>query len=782
MAKNNKIEIEKILQKADEIKGNISRETLAISRENAFAGVYIAVKETLGLTTFEEQLEAAIYLDEMMVVQMQTGEGKTLSAVFTAVWNALCGKKVHILTFNDYLAQRDFNWMKPVYDYLGISLAVISENATLEERKIAYQSEVLYTTAKQAGFDYLTDFVADSGDKIIQSELDFAIVDEADSIMIDEGRNPLVIAAMTDVDEDFELESICSKINSLDENCYSVNLENHSVYLTDKGISVLENMLEIENLYDDENAVILTKINDVLQAFFMLEIDKDYMVRDGEIVLIDEFTGRAALNRHYPGFTHSAIELKHGLKPSRRGKIMGTIAMQFFLRRYKKLSGMTGTAYSAADEFDQLYGLPLAEISTHNPMVRIDHEIEVLTHSNAKWNAIISAIKDANEKGQPVLIGTENIAESQFLSEELNKIGIKPQVLNAKNDFEEAEIISDAGDFGKVTVTTSMAGRGVDIKLGGKDEQNRQKVIEVGGLLIIGTFLARSERVNLQLNGRAGRQGDVGESRLIVALDDEIFIKYELKNLVPKRHYPRGNQSEKLENSTLLREIRRIQRVSQGDDLDQRIRMMKYAFISEKHRDVIFSSRKSYLLGDDNSSIWQKNSPEKFEKAIQKFGEEEVLSLQNRFISAVLNDLWSEYIDYTEYLKRGIHLMRVGGKSPSEEFNILVEEYYDELTEMIILEVENALDTLLELENISDFEVKFPQEIWTYLIEENTSELLKKPFIVNLAETEIISDSEETVDEIDEENSTIFTDKKTNLSEKEKNEKKGFFSKIFGKK
>lgn len=778
MAKNNKFEIEKIHQRVDEIKNRISRETLSKSRENAFAGVYIAVKETLNLMAFDEQLEAAFCLDEMMIVQMKTGEGKTLSAVFTAVWNALCGQKVHILTFNDYLAQRDFNWMKPVYEYLGISIAVITENSSLEERKAAYQADVLYTTAKQAGFDYLRDFVADSADKIIQSNLDFAIVDEADSIMIDEGRNPLVIAAMADVGEDFELEAVCSKINILDEGCYSIDLENHSAYLTDKGISALENELEIDNLYEDDNAVLLTKINDALKAFFLLEIDKDYMVRGGEIVLIDEFTGRAALNRHYPGFTHSAIELKHGLKPSRRGKVMGTVAMQFFLRRYEKLSGMTGTAYSASDEFDQLYGLPLAEISTHNPMVRIDNEIEIFTHNKAKWVAVISAIKEANAKGQPVLVGTENIAESQFLDDELSKAGIKAQILNAKNDFEEAEIISDAGDFGKVTVTTSMAGRGVDIKLGGKNEINREKVINAGGLLIVGTFLARSERVNLQLNGRAGRQGDVGESRLFVALDDEIFIKYDLKNLVPKRHYPKENQSEKLENSVLLREIRRIQRVSQGEDLDQRIRLMKYAFISEKHRDIIFLSRKSHMLGEQNSSIWKDNQREKYEKAVQKFGESQVVFLQNRILCTVLNDLWSEYIDYTEYLKRGIHLMRVGGKSPSEEFNILVEEYYDELTEMIILEVENALDTLLELENISDFEVKFPQEIWTYLVEENTSELLKKPFILNLAETEIISDGALERDE----QSTIFTSQNKDTNNVEKIEKKGFFSKIFNKK
>ena len=763
-----KAQIEKIIEIVHEIRKEFSIEKIKKSRESTYAAVYIAVQKALNLTPYDEQLQAAICLDEMMAVQMQTGEGKTIAAVFPAVWNALCGKRVHILTFNDYLADRDYKWMKPVYDYLGITLACITSKSDVEHRKKAYQAQVLYTTAKEAGFDYLRDFVADTEEKIVQQELDFAIVDEADSIMIDEGRVPLVIAAMTKAEHDEQLEGICFALNSLSasddcQKCYRVDLENRSVYLTDFGIEAVEKMLSIENLYDEENAIIRTKINDALKAFFMLKQDEDYILRNDEIVLIDEFTGRAAPNRHYPGFAHSALELKHGLKPTKRGKIMGMIALQFYLRRYKKLSGMTGTAKAAADEFDQLFGLPLAEIPTHRPMIRNDREMEIFTHSDAKWNAIILTIQQANKKGQPVLVGTQSITESQFLAERLEKIGIISQILNAKNDYQEAEIISEAGDYGKVTVTTSMAGRGVDIKLGGRDEHNREKVIKAGGLLVVCTFLAQSERINSQLNGRAGRQGDIGESRLFVSLEDEIFVKYNLKNLVPKRHYPKANQSERLDDKVLLREIKRVQRIAQGDSLDDRIRLMKYSFIGEKHRDITFSSRKDYLLGNQYADIWQKNCTEKYNMAVQRFGEDKVMSLQNRILCSTLNDYWSEYIDYTEYLKRGIHLMRVGGKSPSEEYNIIVEDYYDELTQMIIEDVENALDRVLELNAIEEYKVHFPQAVWTYLIEEKSSELLKKPFIVNLAETEILSDTNSQ------------EEKEANLDRK-----KGFFAKLFG--
>lgn len=724
-----------------------------------FARCFCAVKNTLGLTTFDEQLMAGLAMKDGKLVQMATGEGKTLAAVFPACFSAKNGLNVHVLTFNDYLAKRDYNWMKPVYDSLGVSVSYITENTTPEERKIAYESDVVYLTAKEAGFDYLRDFVQTQPEKMIQAEkLGFAIVDEADSILIDEARIPLVIAGNQEIEEDSELYKISNAVKNLNEYEYEIDLENKSVFLTDEGADKIESILKCGGIYDEENAHIYSKVCDCLKAWFFLEENKDYIVKDGQILLVDEFTGRVAKGRHYPGALHGAVEAKHNIKVSSRGKIMGTIAFQFFARRYKKLSGMTGTALSAKDEFYKLYGLDVEEIPTNAHCQRIDNEMEIYTDTDAKWNAVIDAIKTAHEKGQPVLCGTASIGESEGIAQHLSSLGIKCNVLNAKNDELEAKIISNAGRLGEITISTNMAGRGVDIKLGGADEKTRNEVINAGGMLVIATSMSESSRITKQLRGRAGRQGDIGESRLFVSLDDPIMEKYDIKSLVPSRHFPKSSSPYPIEDKIVQREAERIQRISEGDAFDDRTNLLKYTMIGEKHRDITFAKRNGFLTGTENTRIWQDNASEKFKKAENKFGKEEIQRFQNYLTAIALNDFWSEYLDYTSYLREGIHLTQIAGKNPTEEFNIACEEYYGNMTDEIVKYVLEKLDEVLALKKLSDFKFHLPTSTWTYLLDDSGEELKSKPIIIN-----------------------ALTDDQPKKS-KPKEEKKSFFKDLFSKK
>lgn len=707
------------------------------SRAEAFASVFSAMQSVLEITPYDEQLMAAAALDDGKIAEMQTGEGKTFAAVFAAAYAAKCGHKVHLLTFNDYLAHRDFEWMKPVYDMVGVSVSCITSDMSVDERKKAYSAQVLYTTAREAGFDYLRDFVSESADGIVQPPLDYAIVDEADSIMIDEARIPLVIAAAGEYEKDSELDRALSAAKKLTDGDFEIDEENRSIYLTDKGIEAAEKLLKIDNLYDEENTDLLTRLNDCVKAVHYLKQDKDYIIKNGKISLIDDFTGRAAQNRHYPGFLHTAVELYNGLSPSGTGKILGTIALQFYLRRYNRLCGMTGTASSAEDEFYQLYDLKLEKIPTHRPCIRIDREPEVFTHAEAKWGAIIAAIKTAFDSGRPVLVGTESISQGQWLSERLSEKGIAHDVLNAKNDHLEAEIIKNAGDIGKITVSANMAGRGVDIKLGGFDEKNKAAVMEKGGLLVISAFMGESSRINQQLNGRAGRQGEPGESRMFVALDDEIFVTYDLKSLVSGRNYPKEKSLEPVQNAALLKEIKRIQRISQGDMLDDRKNLLKYTMIGEKHRDAVFSARTSLLNGERKAQVWEKTVPELFEKASKKFGRDKLEALEAKLLAAVMNDVWSDYLEFSTSLREGIHLVQVGGKSSAEEYNISCEEYYSQMSEQTEEIMAEYLEKIVKLSSLDDFKVPFPTEFWTYLLEDKSGDLLKKPFILNLFEEDM---------------------------------------------
>lgn len=729
------------------------------SIEEIFARCFCAVKKTLGITPFDEQLSAALSLSQGRMVQMQTGEGKTLSAVFAACYEAISGGAVHVLTFNDYLAKRDYEWMKSVYDEMGVSVGYITENTDRAERRNLYKNQVLYLTAKEAGFDYLRDFACfDPSEMVFPEKLNLAIVDEADSILIDEARIPLVIAgdlAAEDGSATAEAYALVADFR-LDED-YEIDDESRNVYLTDEGTDKAEKLFNCR-LYSESGAPVLAKICACLKARAVLKEDKDYIVKDGAIVLIDEFTGRAAMGRVFPGEVQSAVEAKHGLKITSRGRIMGNIALQYFARLYPKLAGMTGTAELAREEFEKMYGLATDVIPTRLPCARTDHPLEMYYDNEEKQAAIIAVIEEAANTQRPVLVGTESIEESEALAAKLCEKGIHCSVLNAKNDTEEAAIISRAGEKGAVTISTNMAGRGVDIKLGGEDCREKDFVTAAGGLLVLATSMRESSRITRQLRGRAGRQGDIGESRFFSALDDRMMTRFELKKLAG-RHYPSQKISGAITDKTLLKEAERIQRISEGDTFDERVNLMKYTMIGEKHREQTFRRRKSLLEGSYNADIWQQNSAELYARAEEKFGQEALQNKQNLILAALLNEFWCDYLDYTAYLREGIHLTQVAGRNPAEEYNIACEEYYDSAADSIPERMEEKLENLLNCDRIEDYKVQTPTHTYTYLLDDMAEEFKTKPLLLN-----------------------VFDEEDEPAPIKDKPAKKGFFSSLFRKK
>lgn len=738
------------------------------SIEEVFARCYRAARKTLGITPFDEQLSAAISLSEGRMVQMQTGEGKTLCAVFAACYEALNGGSVHILTFNDYLADRDCNWMRPIYDEMGVSVGCITESAPREERGELYKRQVLYITAKEAGFDYLRDFVCfESGGAVFPEKLNFAIVDEADSILIDEARIPLVIAGDVAVRESGDVKAVYEKVAALDEDDFAVDEESRNVYLTDSGADKAEEIFG-RNIYAADGAELLAKICACLKARSVLAENKDYIVKDGGILLVDEFTGRAAPGRVFPGELQAAVEAKHDLKITSRGRIMGNIALQYFARLYPKLSGMTGTAEAAREEFERIYGILTDVIPTRLPCARTDKPLELYCDQAEKRKAILAAIKEASDIERPVLVGSESIEESESIAGALREMGIECAVLNAKNNAEEAAVIAKAGERGAVTISTNMAGRGVDIKLGGVDSADKEFVVGVGGLLVLATSMRESSRITKQLRGRAGRQGDVGESRFFAALDDPIMKNNDLKGLAG-RHYPSAKTEGVLTDKTLLKEAERVQRISEGDAFDERVNLMKYTMIGEKHRYTTFARRSSLLDGSYKAEMWQKNAVDLYQRALKKFPEDELQNLQNRILAALLNEFWSDYLDYTAYLREGIHLTQVAGRNPAEEYNIACEGFYESAAETIPERMAEKLEDVLNCASLDEYVIDMPTRTYTYLLNDVGEEFKAKPILMGM-----FGDYEAEAEKL--------SDKPDEKGVEEAAGKKGFFGKIFGKK
>jgi len=558
----------------------------------AFAVVREVAKRKVNMRPFDVQLIGAIVLHEGKIAEMKTGEGKTLVATMPAYLNALTGEGVHIVTVNDYLAKRDRYWMGPIYESLGLTVGLLQHDSTSTERRSAYNADITYGTNTEFGFDYLRDNMALSEDELVQRDFNYAIVDEVDSILIDEARTPLIISGVAEKPTRLYYQFAHIARNLIRDVDYTVDEKLKSVTLTDTGARKVEKMLGIENIYAVSDIDYLSYLIAALKAKELFKKDVDYIVKDGEVIIVDEFTGRLMYGRRYSDGIHQAIEAKEGLKIRQEAQTLATITLQNYFRMYKKLAGMTGTAATEADEFLKIYGLEVVVIPTHKPMIRIDYPDAVYKTEKAKFKAIIKEISELYKIGRPVLVGTRSIEKSELLSSMLKKLGIPHQVLNAKYHEKEAEIIARAGQKGSVTIATNMAGRGVDIVLG-------EGVAELGGLHIIGTERHESRRIDNQLRGRAGRQGDPGSSRFYVSLEDELmrlFGSEKIKGIMDKLGV---DEDQPIEHPIISKAIESAQKKVESYHFDIRKHLLEYDDVMETQRRVIYQERKKILTREN---------------------------------------------------------------------------------------------------------------------------------------------------------------------------------------
>ncbi|MBV8339066.1 MAG: preprotein translocase subunit SecA [Candidatus Eremiobacteraeota bacterium] len=565
----------------------------------AFAVCREAARRTLNMRHFDVQLIGGMVLHDGKVAEMRTGEGKTLVATLPVYLNALQGKGVHLVTVNDYLAKRDAEWMSPIYKFLGLSVGIIQHFLPPPERRTAYASDVTYVTNNEAGFDYLRDNMAPHLAYCVQRELHYAIVDEVDSILIDEARTPLIISGSPeavlgpnykDTSHLYELFARTIMPQLRKDEDYTVDEKMHAVPITEKGVATVERLLGVQNLYDQSNLELTHQLQAALKAKELFRKDEQYVVKDGEIIIVDEFTGRLMYGRRYSDGIHQAIEAKEGIKVKSEDQTLATITFQNYFRLYSKLAGMTGTAKTEEREFRDIYGLDVIVIPTNMPVKRSDHDDVVYKNEEGKFRAVIQEIVDRHNAGQPVLVGTRSIEKSERLSGLLSKRGIEHNVLNAKYHEKEAEIIKDAGQPAKVTIATNMAGRGVDIKLGGG-------VTDAGGLHIIGTERHESRRIDNQLRGRSGRQGDPGSSRFYVALDDELMRIFGGERIRSTMELFKLDDDTPIEAGILTKSIENAQKKVEAHNYEQRKHVLEYDDVMNKQRTVIYAERRRVLEG-----------------------------------------------------------------------------------------------------------------------------------------------------------------------------------------
>jgi preprotein translocase subunit SecA len=566
-------------------------ETLDDLLPEAFATVREASVRTLKMRHFDAQLIGGMVLHQGKIAEMKTGEGKTLAATLPAYLNSLTGKGVHIITVNDYLARRDTEWMGQVYSFLGLSVGCILHGLDDPERQAAYHSDITYGTNNEFGFDYLRDNMKFYKESIVQGDLNYAIVDEVDSILIDEARTPLIISGQAEKSTNlyYEINTVIPRLSR--DADYVIDEKARTAVLTEEGVAKAEKLIKVENLYDPRNIETLHHINQALKAHALFKRDVDYIVKEGEVIIVDEFTGRLMPGRRYSEGLHQALEAKENVKIENENQTLATITFQNYFRMYEKLAGMTGTADTEAAEFKKIYSLDVSVIPTHMPMIRHDFPDMIYKTKKEKFEAVMNEIGELHKKGQPVLVGTISIDVSEDLSQKLKKKGIPHTVLNAKNHEKEAEIVSMAGQKGAVTISTNMAGRGTDIVLG-------EGVTELGGLRIIGTERHESRRIDNQLRGRSGRQGDPGSSRFYLALEDDllrIFGGERMSSIMERLGMEEG---EPIEHNLISRAIENAQSKVEAHNFDIRKQLIEYDDVMNQQREVIYRQRREALKGE----------------------------------------------------------------------------------------------------------------------------------------------------------------------------------------
>jgi preprotein translocase subunit SecA len=661
-----------------------------------FAVAAVIAERVLGLHMFDAQILGALALQRGQIAEMQTGEGKTLAAVPAVIWYALHRRGAHVLTANDYLARRDAGWMRGIYDWFGLTVAHISQEMSAEQRRAAYLCDVTYGTANEVGFDYLRDGLARSAGEMVQRSFAFAVIDEADSILIDEARIPLVIAGGLPEDSAFAYR-VDSLVASLRPHLhYSLDQFARNVQLTDSGIALVERALGCGSLFDEHNLRILTAVQDALHARALLHRNVDYVVKDGSIELVDEFKGRIAQNHRWPAGLQSAIEAKERVRLKTQGRILGSFTVQSLVRMYESVCGMTGTAATQAGEFWKIYKLPVSVIPTNRPVIRKDLPDVVYADKEARSRALTEEIRKVHQTGRPILVGTASIEESEALSRRLQLSGIPHAVLNARNDEAEAAIIARAGALGAVTVSTNMAGRGTDILLGGNPPVDRERVVDLGGLYVIGTTRHEARRIDNQLRGRAGRQGDPGTSRFFISFQDDLLVRFGIA-----------------ENP----DVESVQRTVESQNLEIREMLWKYDGVVEHHRREVQDLRRKILRAAD----WSVRSilpEEQFSELSQTVGKEELEKAGRQITLAVIDDLWADYLANVAELKGGVHWASWGGRDPLYTFLNGEREIYEDFQQCFKDEVAESFaaaeirDGVIQFQKPERFE---RGATWTYV-------------------------------------------------------------------
>ena len=581
----------------------------------AFAVVREAARRTVGMRPFDVQLIGGIVLHEGKIAEMKTGEGKTLAATMPLYLNALTGRGCHLVTVNDYLARRDAAWMGPIYNFLDLSVGVIVHGLTDAERRAAYGSDITYGTNNEFGFDYLRDNMKFTLEDYVQRDFHYAIVDEVDSILIDEARTPLIISGPSDesTDKYYRINQIIPGLRR--ERDYTIDEKARAVVLTEEGVARVEKALKVQNLYDPRNIELLHHVNQALKAHTLFKRDVDYVVKSGEVLIVDEFTGRLMPGRRYSEGLHQALEAKEGVKIERENQTLASVTFQNYFRMYEKLAGMTGTADTEAAEFQEIYGLEVMVIPTNMPMIRTDHPDVIYRTEREKFEAVIQEIKDLHGQGRPVLVGTISIEKSEKLSGLLSRQGVKHHVLNAKHHEREAEIITQAGQRGAVTISTNMAGRGTDIKLG-------EGVARLGGLHILGTERHESRRIDNQLRGRSGRQGDAGSSRFYLSMEDDLLRIFGGERMGAIMDKIGMEEGQPIESGLLSRQIEAAQRRVEAHNFDIRKHLLEFDNVMNVQREAIYEQRKAVLKGDDLWGMLEEMLDEVAENIVREYVDE----------------------------------------------------------------------------------------------------------------------------------------------------------------
>ncbi len=753
---------EELAAKTVEFRGRIEKgESLDDLLPEAFAVVREAARRVLGERHYDVQLIGGIVLHQGKIAEMKTGEGKTLTSTAPVYLNALSGKGVHVVTVNDYLASRDVEWMGQIYRFLGLTTGSIVHDMDDAARREAYAADVTYGTNNEFGFDYLRDNMKFDIRDFCQRGFNYAIVDEVDSILIDEARTPLIISGPADMSTDMYLKVDRIMRHFKEDVHYTKEEKDRQVMLTDEGVQLAEELLKLDNLYDPRNINYLHHVNQALKAHVLFQRDVDYIVRNGEVVIVDEFTGRTMEGRRYSDGLHQALEAKEGVKIEKENQTLASITFQNYFRMYDKLAGMTGTADTEAAEFKKIYDLDVVVIPTHRDMIRIDYPDVIYKNQAAKYRNIVREIKELHKKGQPILVGTISIDISEKLSKMLKKEGIPHEVLNAKHHEREAEIIAQAGQKGRVTIATNMAGRGTDIKLG-------EGVRELGGLHILGTSRHESRRIDNQLRGRSGRQGDPGSSRFFLSLEDDllrIFGSDRLSGIMDKLGM---EEDEPIEHSMISKAIENAQRKVEGHHFDIRKHLLEYDDVMNKQREVIYSQRRQVLESEDVREIiddmigdlvediadefasdkvpsedWEWdgffdrvaevfnleldwNRTERVDLDREKMGErlraavdeayrrqeerngvEQMRQLERMILLQMVDTLWKEHLLNMDHLKEGIGLRGYGQKNPLDEYK---KEGYNLFMSMIESVKHQTVGTLMRVQIVQDDELERMEE------------------------------------------------------------------------